>query len=281
VKYIREARMGRPKTYKTGAVVGSYPKPMLYFGFDQGGLDVVPTKATLAAWNPNDTNFAQLIKPNVAYEDIKFIKPGFINSVTGLPADQQAPITAIQYYEGVPLGITLDTKPTAAMTPFSNFMNDYNALTTMPVLPWRTILTDSLSGLTDVVLNWISYAQPGMMADARQWAGLAGGKIRQYCLSCTALPAHTVFLLHSNVDRNELTGEIREIPNLYSETLRGEFFRMFSQAFYSFKRLDGRPVIWVSDQYPVAGIGPRWPLGLPRECAPDFQSIYGKELPNG
>lgn len=273
--------MGKPKNFKTGAVVGSYPKPLLYLGFDQGGLDVIPSRSILDSWNPQDANFANLLKPDSCYEDIKFVRPGFIDEVLQLPMEKQARITAIQYYEGVPMGITLDTKPTAAFTPYSNLMNDYNKITTLLKIPWRTIVTDSLSGLTDIILNWISYAQPAMMADARQWAGLAGGKVRQYCLSCTALQCHTVFLLHSNIDQNQLTGEIREIPNLYSETLRGEFFRMFSQAFYALKGLDGKAVIWVSDQYPVQGIGPRWPLGLPKICAPDFMSIYGKELPNG
>src|SRR6266576_6273881 len=40
-KYIREGRMGPPFSYKTGAVVETYPKPMLVLEFDPSGLDVV------------------------------------------------------------------------------------------------------------------------------------------------------------------------------------------------------------------------------------------------
>jgi len=36
-------------------------------------------------------------------------------------------------------------------------------------------------------------------------------------------------------------------------------------------------VVWTSDKLYVSGVGPRWPIGLPQECQPDFKSIYGKE----
>lgn len=272
MKLIREARMGLPKSFKTGAVVGTYPKPMLYFGFDRGGVDVIPSKAVIASMQP------PLLKPNVSYEEIKFIKPGFLNEVALLPMDKQAPVTAVQYYEGIPLALTLDAKPTKAVMPFTNFIGDYNLLSGRTELPWRTIVIDSLTGFTDIVLNWIAGFNESMLLDARQWASCAGGKVRQMCLSATSLPCHVVVLLHMYIDKNEQTSEIRAMPNVYSQALRDDFFGMFSQCFYSLKRMDGTPIICVSDRYPVAGIGPRWPLGLPQENSPDFQSIYGKEL---
>lgn len=94
----------------------------------------------------------------------------------------------------------------------------------------------------------------------------------------TAMPLHVVVLLHSFIEKNELTGEITEKPNLYSQTLRDDFFGLFSQVFYSMKNMSGAPMVYVSDKYPVKGIGPRWPQGLPQENAPDFTSIYGKDL---
>src|SRR6187200_3299525 len=41
MKYIREGRFGAPKTFKTGSVVGTYPRPMLVIQFDPGGLEII------------------------------------------------------------------------------------------------------------------------------------------------------------------------------------------------------------------------------------------------
>lgn len=46
MKQIREIRWGPPKSFKTGAVAGTYPKPLLYFGFEEAGLDVIPMRTT-------------------------------------------------------------------------------------------------------------------------------------------------------------------------------------------------------------------------------------------
>lgn len=125
---------------------------------------------------------------------------------------------------------------------------------------------------------YIAQWNPGAMLDARQWAGMAGGMIRKLILTLNHMPCHTVCLLHSYIEKNELTNEIREQPNVYSQTLRDDIFGLFSQVFYSAMTSNNMPVIWPSSKYPVTGIGPRWPQGLPKECPPDFKSIYGKEL---
>lgn len=265
--------MGRPKTFKTGGVVGTYPTPILYLGFDRGGVDIIPSKAAL------DSFGSDLIKPRISYEEIKFIKPGGeLASWVNKPMEEQPKVLAIQFYEGTPLALTLDTKPSPSQAAFQNFVNDYNSLTMKQVLPWKTIVLDSATGLTDTILNWISSFNPAAMTDARQWAGQAGGKVRQICLSMTSLPCHVVILLHSVTEQNDLTKEINEQPSLYSQTLRDDFFGMFSQVFYSTIDSTGKPKVWPSQRYPVKGIGCRWPVGLPSELAPDFNSIYGKEL---
>jgi hypothetical protein len=269
MKLIREARMGPPKSFKTGAVVGTYPTPMLYFGFDRGGLDVIPSRKSL------ETLPEGLIRSNVAYEDIEFVTPGKLASID---IANLKPVTALQYYEGIPLALTLDTRPTVAQMPFLNFVNDYNLLSGRTELPWKTVVIDSLTGFTDIILNWIAATNSKMFEDARQWASVAGGKVRQMVLSSTSLPCHVVCLLHMFIDKNEQTGEIRALPNLYSQSLRDDFFGMFSQCFYADQKMNGTPVLYVSNKYPVTGIGPRWPIGLPQEVRPDFQSIYGKEL---
>jgi len=269
MKLIREARMGPPKSFKTGAIAGTYPKPLLYFGFDRGGLDIIPSKPHVEA---------SLVKMDVTYDEIVFIKPSELSAWTAKPQSEQPKILALDFTVFMPQSIDLQLKPTASSLQLQEFVNAFNVLANKPMLPWKTFMVDSVTGLTDAILSHISSFNPAAMNDARQWAGMAGGKVRQVVLNATAMPMHVVFLLHSFIEKNELTGEITEKPNLYSQSLRDDFFGLFSQVFYSAKNMQGQPVIWVSDKYPVKGIGPRWPVGLPQECKPDFTSIYGKEL---
>jgi len=76
-KLIRELRMGPPKQFKTGAVVGTYPKPLLLCQFDRGGVDIVPPRAFVA---DKDS-----IPMDVCYEDIVFEKPGDMAKVLAKP----------------------------------------------------------------------------------------------------------------------------------------------------------------------------------------------------
>lgn len=262
--------MGLPKTFKTGATVGTYPKPLLYLGFDRGGLDVIPSKGAVTT--------DALVKMDCTYEDIVFIAPHELAAWALKPMFEQPKILAIDFCTEMIRELDLALKPSASSVQMTKFVDAYNVICRTKVLPWKTIELDSVTGLTDAILSHISSASPAAMADARQWASMAGGKVRQTILSMTALQCHVVVLLHSFVEKNELTGTISEKPNVYSQTLRDDFFGLFSQVFYSTKTMAGKPIVWPSDKYPVAGIGPRWPQGLPQECNPDFTSIYGKDV---
>lgn len=266
-KFIRECRMGLPKQFKTGAVVGSYPKPMLYIGFDRGGLDVIPTKGAISS--PTD------VKMDTTMDEVVFEKPENILAV--LAKNEQPKITAFDFTQASPLKLTFDFKPEASAMQYKAFVDFYNQLVGAKVFPWKTLVFDGATGFTDAVLNAISSVNPAAMADARQWAGMAGGTLRKTILSMTQLPCHVVVLLHSFIDKDETTGVISEKPNVYSQVLRDDFFGLFSQCFYSVKDTSGQPKVWPSDKYPVKGIGCRWPQGLGKEINPDFQSIYGKE----
>jgi hypothetical protein len=255
MKLIRECRMGAPKCFKTGAVVGSYPKPMLYLGFDRGGIDVIPSKTiALAA-----TDF----QPDVRYEEITHIKPGVMATWVAKPESEQPKILAVDYTNASTMDLSVDMVPAKAMKPLQDFVSDYNVVSQHigkgKALPWKTVVLDSLTGYEDVILSYISSFNPSAMVDARQW------------------PCHVVVLMHSALDQNELTQAIRETPSVFSKGLRNDIAGLFSQFFYATKA-NGKPVIWVNDKMYVSGIGGRWPLGLPPELPPDFKSIYGKEL---
>jgi hypothetical protein len=256
MKYIRELRMGPPKSFKTGAVVGSYPKPMLYFGFDNGGIDIIPTTKT--------DGF------DIVHDDIERVEGGkLVLQVT-------KKVTHIDYSTSMPVALAEDFLPTKSQDAFRDFHLDYNKLAGKAQLPWKTVVVDSVTGLTNIGLQHLSSFNPNALADARIWASNIGQKVRQLVLSATCLPAHVVFIMHSEIEKDELTQQIREVPSVYSG-LRNDIGGLFSQVFYAAKN-NGKAVIWTNDKGFVKGIGPRWPSGLPQECAPDFKSIYGKEL---
>ena len=249
MKLIRELRMGAPKTFKTGAVVGTYPKPMLYFGFDHGGIDVIPDTTEMDSRTVGE---------------FKLDKP-------------TKPITVLDYSSVCPRTLSLDYLPTKSQEGMQTFYRDYNQLTGKVNIEYKTVVFDSVSGYMDMTLAHLSSFNPNAMADARVWAYQVGQKVRQLILSATCLPCHVVFIMHSTIEKDELTQQIRELPSVYSG-LRNDIGGLFSQVFYATKNIAGKPVIWTNDKLFVKGIGPRWPANLPQEVAPDFNSIYGKEL---
>lgn len=274
MKLIREGRMGPPKSFKTGAVVGTYPKPMLVLSFDEGGLDVIPSKTM-----PRNNDLVQF---DCVAEDIVWIKPTEITTALAKPESEQPKITAIDFCDSRVKQTDLAFKVTGNSEPYSMVMSVINALvtadgrTTRSSLPWKTIVFDPVTGFSDIVLLLIAANQPNSLADARQWASMIGSKVQQVVGVLTSLPAHIVILMHSQYEKNELMGSIVELPSIYSG-YRDKIGAYLSQFLYATKTA-GKPVVWTTDQMFVRGIGCRWPQGLPPICAPDFRSIYGKEL---
>jgi hypothetical protein len=268
-KLIRECRMGPPKSFKTGAVVGSYPKPMLYLGFDQGGITVVPPKG-------RQVSNGEMIMDS-CFEDIVHIKP---REVKGWLSKEQPKILAVDYNTQGTADIDLFFRPAPNSAPFQNFIFDYNELSTYirstQSVPWRTVVFDSVTGYEDLILNHISQSNPQAMEDARRWAGQTGGKVRQTIITLCTWPCHVVFIMHSQIEKNETTGTVTELPSVFSN-LRSDIGGLFSQFFYAVKN-NGQPKIWPHDRMFVRGVGARWPSGLGAEINPDFNSIYGKEL---
>lgn len=270
-KRIRECRMGPPKSFKTGAVVGTYPKKMLYLGFDREGISVVPPKGVVPGTNE--------LAMDVHYEEIIHIKPMELAQWLVKPPEAQPKILAVDYTLTTTMDMDMDFKPAKLSEPYIAFMNSYNVISAHlragKELPWVTAVMDSISGYEDILLNHISSFNPGAMDDARKWAAQVGGKVRQTILSMTSWPCHVVFIMHSQIEKNETTGMVLELPSVYS-SLRNDMGGLFSQFFYAVK-VNGAPKLWPHDRMFVRGIGARWPSNLGPEINPDYKSIYGKE----
>lgn len=276
MKLIRELRMGKPKQFKTGAVVGTYPKPLLLYQFDRDGSSIIPPKAYVPA--------AMDIKMDCCYEDIAFEKSGSMTTILAKP--EQPKITVIDYTADMPMDLSLDYTPQKAQEAAQKFQapatGDYNKLTayfrTGKPFPFKTIVFDSMSGYAEIMKSHLSSFNPNAMVDARQWAYMVGEKTRQLILSSTGFPCHVVFIFHtSSPEKNDETSQIDEIPSAPGKGFRDTVGGLFSQYFYATK-VGGKPVIMNADHLFCKGLGSRWPAGLGKQNEPDFKSIYGKEL---
>ena len=273
MKYIREARMGAPKSFKSGAILGTYPKPMLVFMFDNDGHSVLPSRS--------QPSVPGLVPVDTFYEDVVKVTPTDFAKWLAKPREEQPRILLVDFYALRNTTLALDVKAMADSTGMQAMVSVVDLLYRWvqthkdTPLPWRTVVLDSLTGYMDIILSFIAQYNVAALADARQWAYQIGTKVKQTINAMGAFPAHTVMLMHTEIEKNDTTGVIRELPSVYSG-LRNDIGGLFSQFFYSAKR-GGKPVVWTTDQMLVTGIGPRWPQGLPPECGPDFASLYGKE----
>ncbi len=249
MKYIREGRFGRSKQWKTGAVVSTYPRPLLAISLDEGGLDVVTEPVTYL-------------------------------TVKDLPAavreKRYGPINGIDLCDASVKPASLDFTIKADSSRLQGLVDISNYLLSLKeTLPFRTVVIDPLTEVEQAILGHISAAQSASLADPRKWASMVGQKVKDLVLSFTQLPCHVVFIMHSNVDKNELTGVITETPRLYSK-YRDIIGANLSQFFYATK-VGGKPKIFTTDQGFVQGLGARWPANLPAVCDPTYEAIYGKE----
>src|ERR1039458_9282176 len=154
MKNIRELRMGPPKTYKTGSVVETYPKPMLVFQGDEGGLDVVRQPISWCLSATDTTNDLEKLWCTIPRES--------------LPS-----ILAVQFNNKPSRSLDDLWKPAGDVKTFTNFNKTANALF-LKSCPWKTVVFDPVTVIQDLVLCSFAGTNPAKMEDARQWAGAVG-----------------------------------------------------------------------------------------------------------
>src|SRR2546421_2180187 len=140
-KFVREGRMGNPFSYKTGAVVESYPKPLLCFEFDVGGLDVVK-------------------------QPIERISPSKLAEYCKREQSALPPITAIEFGSLAKRQFDLAPKVYDSTNAFA-FLEAINTVVRTGC-PWRTVVIDPVTGLTDAFISYVGVTNSAAMNDARQ-----------------------------------------------------------------------------------------------------------------
>ena len=260
MKYIREARMGPAKSGKSWAIYSSYPRPLLAIVGGRRELDSV--------------------KDPVAWCDFKTVEPLILQ-----PREAQPPLLALDYWGDclVPLNDTMDVNKDS--TAFPRFNKLGNALYKAKSLPWKTIVVDPITRLSDQIHNYLASSNDKLLADARKWAPIVGLKLFQTMAVFTTLPCHVVFTLHVSTDKNELTQEVRTEPMFFSKK-REDFPSIFSQVLYH-DYINGKPMVYTKPAAfapglgTIKGIGCSWPDPLPNPCGPLFNDIYGEAVKRG
>lgn len=272
MKLIRELCWGPPKSFKTGHLL-TFPKPMLVFLFDVDGLSILPSKNM-----PRDN---ALIQFDCVYEDVVYCAPGKLKEWVNKPMEQQPKVLCVDYTKVRPSKLNLEYLPLKSQEGLQLFQDpvngDFNQIAGRTILPWKTVGWDGVTGYMETVLSHFSSMNPNRMADARDWAFRVGQMVKAVMVCMTMLPCHVVVLMHDELDKNELNGQVNIIPSVYGKELKNISGGLFSQYFYAKKNSMGKPVILSNDAMFLKGLGGRWPI-LNGETSPEFNSIYGKEI---
>src|SRR5256714_9677510 len=247
-KFVREGRMGAPFSYKTGAIVESYPKPLLCFEFDCGGLDVVK-------------------------QPIERILPSKLSEYCKREQSALPPITAIEFGSLAKHQFDLAPKVYDSTNAFA-FLEAINTVV-MSACPWRTVVLDPLTGLTAAFIGYVGITDSAAMDDARRWAHKVGVLIERAIMVLHGLQAHTVVIMHTETEKNETTGEILTDPMVPSK-LRQRLPSMFSQFFYATIEA-GKPIVYAQPVGFVKSVGMRKPEMAGPKMGALFQDIYAEE----
>lgn len=261
MKHIRELRVGQPKTYKTGAVINTYPKPMLVFEGDEGGLSISDHPIT---WLKDYAAFDLACK---------------------LSIDKQPPITAWQFANVG--GKLYDAYgPIPAKGAMANF-NKFGNCLLQSGCPWKTFVLDPATELTELILGDFLVAEPNKMKDARKWAYPVGLKVAQTMQAFFTLKAHVVIIMHTAKEKEvNDEGQIKRIyeePVIYSK-VRDFIGHIPDQYIYAGLRVVGGKREAYVDILPtsiMAGLGMRWPKHDKERIGATFEDIYGESVKKG
>lgn len=265
-KLIREGRMGPPLSYKTGAVVGTYPRPLLHLGGDPHGLDIIPNTP-----QPQST-----FKCEVLQKDIVRIQHSEVEAYCNKKREELPPITHLNFWDSA-LAMNELYQPQPDSVNYPAFNRTGNLL--IKRCPWKTVVVDPLTALTTIIFGHLAANQPGQLTDPRKWASSIGMKVMQTASSFCRINAHVVFIMHYETDKDETTSKVSTQPMMYSKN-REVFSGIFAQ-FFQAEIEGGKPVVWTQKQGFSNLIGTRWPHGLAAKVGAHFNDIYGAAVKAG
>lgn len=279
-KLIREGRFGPPGSFKTGATVGTYPRPLFVFSLDDQGLSIIKEPITYIPF--------PVLDPAGKFD----LTP--LQTVLKRPLSEQPPITAIDFSGFNRCAMNEGYTPMPDPLSFKALVAAMNVFIAQPQLPpekptdvpklacpFKTLVFDNTTAANSFIMGHQSVLNPGALADARKWAPNASGKVKEYIQCMQRMNAHCITLMHSDTEQNELTKKVSTQPMIFAK-FKQLIAAIHTQFFYSFVETEAsKPRAYVYTQPPVQpaieGIRCNWPSNLPPKCGATFNEIYGKE----
>ena len=269
MKLIREGRFGPPKCFKSGAVIGTYPKPMLVLMLDSEGLSMLPPRGYIFKKGeiPIDTFF----------EDVVWSTTTELSDWVKKPAEELPKVLAVD------LADVRIEQPNELYQPVANKRGYQDFITILRTLvdkcPFATVVLDPVTGLSEVVHQHIAGVNSKRLDDAMKLSPDIGYQILKTQGTLSLLKAHTVMIMHEtlimeldNVTRKSSLKEVR--PMIPSKFARERIGGLLTQYLYQHHNM-GEPEVLTKDSgYIKAGLGCRWPHGLPAVVGPTFKDIY-------
>lgn len=268
-KLIREGRFGPGKTFKTGSIVGTYPRPLLVLEVDAEGLDIIPEQQTTRA---------DYIKLEVTAKDVVTIKADDFDAWCKKPISEQPKILCVDLANRTRQAISGDVKPQPNPNSFPAIFRTINTLLAANPCPWKTVVLDNTSSLSESVFGYFAATNATNFTDARKWAPDIGNKVKAIIAELCKLPCHFVVIMHEDTEKDETTGVIKTEPMIFSK-YRQLVGSVVSQFFHQCVK-NKKPVIETMDNGYIKGLGSRWPE-LPPDCGPTFNDIYGEAVKRG
>ena len=271
--------IGKTKTGKTGSLE-TLPGGTVDYSFDSGGwrcLTEYPQDAQQGVW----------AKPSTAKHGRrrKWVKviPKFAEWFKGEEILQPDQILVVDYVVKAPIEDTQYTHVNSELV--MTYIRDVNLLWDFDKARAKGIChfaTDSLTSMQRPVVEYI-LAMQGRVTTSIGDYGLAINKMDEIVASCVSLPFDFIFICHTQMEKDEKTGTIEEVPLIYGKQLPNQLLARFDEIFITL------------NQPSPSGVGFFWcpaPEGfmrsagtrnfdvnsLPSRLEPNFRKLYGEKL---
>jgi hypothetical protein len=137
-----------------------------------------------------------------------------------------------------------------------------------------SIAIDGLTGLANVVLEAVMHLNRRSKPNSQADYGDAIEKLVEIVSVCAAARSkHFVLVCHIMMEKDELSGRIKEIPLVYGKQLPGRLLALFDNRFQS--AFSGDTYYWMTKPTPLmATIGSRLHDNMPERIAQDFSDLF-------
>ena len=237
--------IGEPSSGKTRAL-GTLPPKRLIFSLDPHG-------------------FSALRVPYVELPAGGFNAQGFNESDTVV-------IDYAAAQQQISSGVDRGSRVFGSTKVYQCLVNDLNAALMCPEI--TSIAIDGLTGLGSVILEAVMGLNKRTKPNSQADYGDAIEKIIEIISVCAAAKdKYFVLVCHIQMEKDELSGRIKETPLVYGKQLPGRLLALFDSKFQS--AFSGDTYYWLTKPTPLmATIGSRLHDDLPERITQDFTQLF-------